>query len=340
MRIQEDISLAEYTTFYIGGAARYFTTVASQSQLKNALEWGTAESVPLFILGGGSNLLVSDDGYAGLVVKIDIGGVEYETDAGEVMVKAGAGVNWDRLVQDTVRRGLWGMENLSGIPGTVGAAPIQNIGAYGQEVADTVRWVEAMHKETQEVKRFANEECEFEYRSSFFQTDAGAEWVITRVAFVLDPAGSPNRSYTDLQDYFASEYEPSLSEMREAVVDIRADKFPDLDAVGTAGSFFTNPIVSKEKFAALQDMYPKMPGWEMKDRQIKIPFAWILDHVFDLKGECRNDICFFQKQPLVVVNYGEGTAEDIQALASHVRARANDELGLAVEREVTTLGIE
>lgn len=336
--IQENVPLAPYTTFKIGGNARYFAVVRSVEHLRKMLTWRDKKGCNLFVLGGGSNVLISDAGVDGLVIKIDMKGISFEESSDQMVATVSAGEIWDTFVEKTIKEGLWGVENLSGIPGTVGAAPIQNIGAYGQEVADTIIWVEAIDQRTAELKRFSNEECEFSYRDSFFKTSEGKKYIITRVAFRLEKEGEPNLSYKDLQKYFSSRKDATLSDTREAVLKIRSGKFPNLKAVGTAGSFFKNPIISKEKFEALQETYPELPGYQLGEKKVKIPCAWILDHVFDVKGVCENGVGFFKKQPLVVINLSGGTAQDIQNLTQPIVDRFKKELGIDLEREVTLVG--
>lgn len=312
--------------------------VRSADVLADAIEWSNKRGIPRFVLGGGSNVLISDDGFDGLVIKMAITGISYKDGDDSVVAVVGAGENWDAFVADTVERELWGVENLSGIPGTVGAAPIQNVGAYGQEVAYVIEWVEVYDAANIKRKRLSPDECSFGYRDSIFKHEEGDDLIVTRVALRLKKGGEPNRSYKDLQHFFHADEEPTLYQMREAVLEIRRGKFPDLDEAGTGGSFFKNPIISRKKYETLQKEYPDMPGYELDGGSIKIPFAWILDNVFDLKGHYERGVGFFEKQPLVVINKGSGMAEDVHFLTQPVIDRTKDEFGIDIEREVTLVG--
>ncbi len=210
MKFLENISLAEYTTFKVGGQARYFSAVRSEEELQKALDFAKKKKVSVFLLGEGSNILVSDRGFPGLIIKIEMKGVFFEKDHEDVLVIASAGESWDRLVTKTIEHNLWGLENLSGIPGTVGAAPVQNIGAYGAEVKDVIVSVRAVDVATGAARTFSNSECRFSYRESFFKTTKGKKHIITSVTFKLSQTPKPNLSYKDLMEYFGK-----MSERRE-----------------------------------------------------------------------------------------------------------------------------
>ncbi|MDE1875177.1 MAG: FAD-binding protein, partial [Patescibacteria group bacterium] len=261
MKVLENIPLAGLTTFRVGGSARYFSTVKSEDDIITALAFARERNAPIFILGGGSNIVVPDGGFPGLVIKMELSGMSFQ-DKGEGKFRAvvAAGEGWDAFVAETVRRGLWGLENLSHIPGTVGAAPVQNIGAYGVEVGGAIISVRALDRETGAAREFSNEECRFGYRDSFFKTAFGKRWIITSVTFDLNPAPQPNVSYKDLAEHFAGRA-PSQAEIRDAVIAIRKNKFPDLSETGTAGSFWKNPIIPQSRFAELSERYPGMPSF-------------------------------------------------------------------------------
>ena len=229
MQVEENVPLAPLTTFCIGGPARHFARVQNIKEIVRALSFAKEKALKVLILGGGSNVLISDAGFDGLVIKIEMTGVERD---GETLI-AEAGENWDALVERAVQEGLWGIENLSGIPGTVGAAPIQNIGAYGSEIKDTLAWVEAFDTQSGQVVRLQNSECGFGYRTSRFKKES-SRFVVLRAAFKLNKNGAPNASYKDLAGISRS----NLDEIRAKVLAIRAGKFPDLQKEGTAGSFF------------------------------------------------------------------------------------------------------
>ncbi|MDO8579702.1 MAG: UDP-N-acetylmuramate dehydrogenase [bacterium] len=356
MKFLENVSLAEYTTFKIGGKAKYFCVVKNEEELYEALDFAKGKNtesliMPFFILGGGSNILVSDDGFDGLVVKMEMTGVSFEdgeksdnkTDVGKILVTAQAGDNWDRLVAETVKKELWGLENLSGIPGTVGAAPVQDIGAYGAEAKDTIVSVRAIDSTTGAARTFTNSECQFSYRESFFKTAEGKKYIITSVTFKLSKIPSPNLSYKDLKEYFSengreerdslSSRPPSLSEIRKAVIEIRKGKFPELSKVGTAGSFWKNPIISNQQFEKLKIRYPNTPSFSFGDK-IKIPLAWILDNVCGLKGYTKGPVSLWTNQPLVVVAEKGTSFKEIESLTCEVTNIVKQKTGIDIEKEV------
>ncbi len=324
MNIQENAPLSALTTFGLGGAARFLIEAQQVSELLQALTFAKEKNLKTLVLGGGSNLLVGANGFDGLVIKIDIGGIVRE---GELLV-AGAGESWDALVARAVEEGLWGIENLSGIPGTVGAAPVQNIGAYGAEVKDTLAWVEAFDTQSGTLVRLKNSECNFGYRTSRFKQETG-RFVIVRAAFQLQKDGTPNASYKDLADAVRL----NLTEVRDKVLAIRAGKFPDLQKEGTAGSFFLNPVVSAEKAAELIARYPQLPHFPAEGG-IKVSLAWLLDKVLHIKGMSVGGARLFENQPLVVVAAHGSTSEEVRELVQKVSALAKKELGITLEPEV------
>ncbi len=312
MKVQEHIPLRDLTTLKIGGTARYFCSAATVEEFAEAVSFAREKKVPAVVLGGGSNVLIASGEINALVVKVEIKGVEWEEgkdilkfrhsdistsqhiapsqspkvpkSQNDILVIAGAGESWDGLVEQAVKRGLWGIENLSGIPGTVGAAPIQNIGAYGTEIRDVLEWVEAFNTKTGRVRRISNRECFFGYRDSMFKTPNGKALVITRVALRLSKTGKPNLEYTDLKSRISNsqflisdetgekrnENGITSSDVRIAILEIRSRKFPDLKTCGTAGSFFKNPIIPKTQFDELKKKYPELPGFPMCDPNQRI----------------------------------------------------------------------
>ncbi|MES3031022.1 MAG: UDP-N-acetylmuramate dehydrogenase [Patescibacteria group bacterium] len=335
MTIKENISLKDFTTFKIGGNARFFCKASSEDELLEAIGFSKKHKVPFFILGGGSNILVPDAGFPGLVIKMELKGVVYEE--GEKTTKAivQAGENWDGFVADTVSRGLYGLENLSSIPGTVGAAPVQNIGAYGTEVKNTVESVYALDLKKDEFVTLSNAECRFDYRDSLFKKEKG-RYVILSVTFVLSREKSLNHSYKDLTEYFGRKHisKPTLAQVRDAVVEIRKGKFPDLTHVGTAGSFFKNPVVSVKKAEELVSKYPEIITYSVNSKFTKIPLAWILDHVCGFKGKQKGSVGVYKNQALVLVNHGGAKAVDVIALAQEMLESVYEKTGIEIEPEV------
>ncbi|KKU60121.1 MAG: UDP-N-acetylenolpyruvoylglucosamine reductase [Parcubacteria group bacterium GW2011_GWA2_47_12] len=328
MELLRNVSLAEFTTFRIGGKADYFCVARSVSELQEALAFARERALPVFILGGGTNVLMGDDGFRGLVVRIEICGIEWGG-----VVRVYAGENWDSFVAETVARGLWGLENLSGIPGTVGAAPIQNIGAYGSEVEEVIDWVEVLDRNTGDIQKLSRDECGFGYRDSIFKKSEGKDFIVTRVAFRLRKDGAPNLKYKDLAEFFSGKKLPTLSDIRRAVLEIRARKFPDLKTHGTAGSFFKNPIISQEKFKELKKRFPELPGFLFKSG-VKVSLAWILDKICGLKGFEKNQTALWKDQPLVLVNQGGASAREISAFADNIARLVREKTGIEIEREV------
>ncbi len=334
MVIEENVPLAAFTTFRIGGAARFFVRIATLQELQEALSFAKEKVLPALMLGGGSNMLIADEGFLGLVIKIEILGIEIIRADESAQLVAGAGESWDKIVERTVEEGLWGVENLSGIPGTVGAAPVQNIGAYGVELKDSFLWAEALNVTTHEVVRLDAPDCAFSYRSSKFKRNAG-QYVVLRVAFRLSENPEPKLSYKDLALAF-KETKPSLAQIRSAVLTIRAQKFPDLSVEGTAGSFFLNPIVSAEVAATLKKEYPDLPQYPAEG-SVKISLAWLLDKVLHLRGSSIGGARLFEVQPLVVVAKRGTSSRDVEALAEEVIKKIQNTFGISIECEVRIL---
>ncbi len=331
MVIEKNVPLSVFTTFRIGGAARFFVRVSSQVELQEAIKYAQKNNIASLILGGGSNMLIDDAGFNGLVIKIELYGLAITREGVSAVFVAGAGELWDTVVARAVSENLWGIENLSGIPGTVGAAPVQNIGAYGSEVKDTFLWAEVFDIDTGTVVRFDLSNCEFVYRSSFFKVHTG-RYVILRVAFRLSTKPMPNLHYADLVEVFKNK-EPSVAHIREAVLAIRARKFPDLSIEGTAGSFFLNPIVTFELAQALKKEYPDMPQYTTQNG-VKVSLAWILDKVLKVRGFSIGGARLFERQPLVVVAIKGASSSDVEALADAVIKKIDATLGILVECEV------
>lgn len=336
MEIKENIKLAPYTTFGVGGPARYFAIAGSEDELQTLVREARNLNQPVTVLGGGSNVLVGDEGVSGFVIKNEIKGISLiETEEKDhVLVSAGAGEVWDEFVARTVSEGWWGLENLSAIPGLVGATPIQNVGAYGVEVADLISSVKVFDIDNDSFKEFKKEECGFGYRDSFFKTLEGKKLIVVGVTYRLSLTPHPKLHYKDLAERFAGKEEVSQSEIRDAVVEIRVGKFPDWKIIGTAGSFFKNPIVSNEEYEELLKEYPELPGYAEIDGRIKVSLGWILDKVCNLKGYREGSVGLFEKQALVMVNYDDATAKEIKSFANKVSNLVFEKTKIKIEREV------
>jgi len=336
IHIEEHVALAPLTTMMVGGNARFFTRIESIDDLGEGLAFARAQNLPIFILGGGSNVLASDEGFLGLVMKIEIKGISYEEHDATMRVTAGAGEVWDDVVRGAVARGLWGIENLSLVPGTIGGAVVQNIGAYGAEARDTVLWVEAFDMQAMQLKRFLRNECAFGYRESIFKKNN--DLIVTRVALELIRDGVPHVDYEDVKKYLGERNIVSLSlaDIREAVVAIRTAKMP-ASPLGTAGSFFKNPVISAEEYARLEKEFPGIKAYPQGDTTVKLSAAWLLDKIGGFRGYRRGNVGAYEHQALVLVNYGGATAEDVLSLASEMKERVEEKTNVMLEEEVVMM---
>lgn len=335
MTILENVPLSLHTTLRIGGKARFFVSVETKEDLHSAISFARERSLPFAPLGEGSNVLARDEGFEGVVLKMAMKGIEVTDGEGDVVVTAMAGERWDDVVAFSVESGWWGVENLSGIPGLLGAAPIQNIGAYGSEIKDVLSFVDVLDSARGEEKRLTSEECEFSYRHSIFKTEKGKDFIVTRVGLRLRKEAVPNISYKDLEEKFAHR-EPSLKEMRQAILSIRARKFPDLAVAGTAGSFFKNPIVPEERAAALLKSFPQLPHFPSRGG-VKLSLAWILDHICGLRGTRGRKVGLFENQPLVLVTERGATQKEVEIFAEDIARIVKEKTGIVIEREVVSL---
>ncbi len=340
MRIEENVVLAPYTTFKIGGPADFFCTVTTKKDLEKAIVFSKEKKIPYHILGGGSNMLIADSGFRGLVIKFVLRGFIWkELNSKSVLVTVASGENWDAFVAEAVSRGVYGVENLSGIPGSVGGTPIQNVGAYGAEVADVIESVTAYNTETLVFQNFSNKECGFGYRDSYFKTAEGKRYIVIDVTFLLEKEGKFNLSYKDLTKYFTDRgVAPTLASVRAAVLEIRGKKFPDLQKFGTAGSFFKNPIVHKRDAERLKKQFTDMPMFSVSENKIKIPAAWLIEHIGGFKGIESNSVGSFENQALVIVNYDKARALDVLEFAHSITEDIFLKTGIRLEREVQLLG--
>lgn len=355
MLIQENIPLAPYTTFHIGGPARFFAVVSNQSELSEAVQFATDKEIPVFILGGGSNMLISDGGFDGLVIKLEFKGKEIiEQDDETVTIKIAAGEKWDDIVAWVVDQHFWGFENLSHIPGTVGALPVQNVGAYGQEASDTVVSVAAFDRLNKQEIIFSADECSFNYRQSIFNTTAKDRYVITAVVFRLYKQGRANVSYGDVAKYFADRAveSPSLMEMRKAIIEIRNTKFPypDKPTSGNAGSFFKGPVLSDHQFQDLalkikqnfsQEIFDRLMSMSdrLKVKQgYKTPGAFLID-MCGLKGYQVGGAKINESQPAIILNAsGAATARDVIQLFHYTRDFVREKTGVELLAEPVFVG--
>lgn len=336
MELKPLVPLSTLTTLRVGGRAHQVAFIHRVGDLKQALEHARAHMLPWFVLGGGSNTLFLDEGYPGIVLKIELRGIRENLLRTKVLLEVAAGESFDEVVRYAVARGWYGLENLSFIPGTVGAAPIQNIGAYGAEVGDRIAWVDVYDINSGGLRRLTQAECAFSYRDSVFKHPAGADFIVVRVCFELATEGSFNTSYQDVAAFFAGNVPRSLGDVREAIGKIRSGKFPDMRHCGTAGSFFKNPILARALGEKLQATYPHLPLYRVNDREVKCSLAWILDHVLGLKGVRVGHVGTFATQPLVLVTFDGATTTELNYFASNIADAVKRETNIEIEREVIT----
>ena len=338
MILQQDISLKSYNTFGIDVKARHFIEISSVDELRQALQ---IESFPdRLILGGGSNMLLTRD-IEQLVLHINIKGIRvlWETDE-NVALKVMAGENWHDFVLWCLERDYGGLENLSLIPGNVGTAPIQNIGAYGVELKDVFESCEAMEVSNQRLQRFTKEECLFGYRDSFFKNQGKGKYVITSVNLILTKKDhSLNTSYGAIEQYLQLQgiEKPSIRDVSNAVLAIRRSKLPDPAELGNSGSFFKNPVVSAEKHASLSKAYPELPSYKNEQGSYKIPAGWLIEKC-GYKGKRFDDAGVHENQALVLVNYGDASGADLLKLAKTIQSDVEKTFGIELTAEVNILG--
>jgi len=335
MILKEDVPLSTITTLRVGGPARFVVRCVTEEDILEGIRYAKERNLPLYVLGQGSNLLASDQGFEGVVLKIETRGIHTETTGTGVLITVQAGVPWETLVKAVASESLWGLENLAGIPGTVGAAPVQNIGAYGMEVKDTIEEVKALDTVTEEARIFTTEQCAFGYRESMFKH--AKNLLILSVTFRLHTEGEPRTDYKDLTTYIDEHGAlKSPQSVGDAVRSIRARKFPDLQIVGTAGSFFKNPTISLEAYARLQETYEAIPGFPNSEG-IKIPLAFVLDKVLNLRGYTEGNVSLFEEQPLVLVAHEGASSDEIHVFAKKIAQRVYDVTGITIEREVQNI---
>ena len=342
--IHENVPLAPLTTFGIGGVARYFIKALDEMAVVEAVHWAKDKGLSVFTLGGGSNLLVADTGFNGLVVKVAIRGIEWGAGNGKTTVAAGAGESWDSLVSLAVERGLAGIECLSGIPGSVGGTPVQNVGAYGQEVSEVLAGVHAYDRKNDRIVDLSRDDCGFTYRSSIFNTSAKDRYVVLRVAFTLNQNGAPAIRYPDLMREFEGKSgTPTLAEVRAAVRRIRQRKAMllvegDSDC-RSAGSFFKNPILTEPQFNTLQSIAGAgTPRYAAEGGMVKTAAAWLIEQAGFSKGYSLGPVGLSTKHTLALVNKGGAKAEDVLRLAREIRARVHDRFGIDLAPEPVLLG--
>ncbi len=342
LKIEENVPLAPLTTLKIGGAARFFVFAETENQVAEAFQFAEENGFDLFVLGGGSNILIADEGFDGLVLQIALKGIEVKGN----VVKAQAGEDWDNFVEFCVERNLAGIECLSGIPGFVGGTPVQNVGAYGQEVSETIVSVRVFDRKSKEILELSNAECKFAYRTSIFNSTDKNRFIVLSVTYNLKQDGEPKIIYKDLREFFG-ERKPTLAETREAVRKIRAEKAMlvrqgSTDA-NSAGSFFKNPIVSNEKFAeiaatAKSFRIENVPSFKTDENSVKVPAAWLIEQSGFQKGYIKGNAGLSTRHTLALTNRGDATAKEILELKNEIQSKVKEKFGVELIPEPVFVG--
>ncbi len=333
--MKENISLLPYNTFGIFANAKYFTLFSSTEDLKNILQSTEVKTNGLCILGGGSNILLTKD-VDKVVLKNELKGIEIISQNNEVaLVKCAAGEVWHSFVLWCIENNLYGVENLSLIPGTVGAAPMQNIGAYGVEIKDVFFELEAMQIDSLQMKTFNQAQCEFGYRESFFKRKGKDQYIITSVTFQLNKKANLNASYGAIQEVLTAKQieNPTAKDISNAVIEIRQSKLPDPKEIGNAGSFFKNPEIATKHFLVLKKVYPSMPGYTLTESLTKVPAGWLIEQC-GWKGFRKDDLGVHAKQALVLVNYKQALGAEIYNLSTQILESVKNKFDIVLEREV------
>ena len=353
LKIQENYSLNNLTTIKVGGAASFFARVKNVNELKEALEYAHHHSLNIFVISGGSNVVVSEHGFHGLAIQININGFEVvRENKQQAVLKIGAGEVWDKVVKRAVANGWWGIENLSWIPGRIGACAVQNSGAYGQEISDVIDEIKALEIASGKIKIFKKDKCEYGYRQSVFNTRIAGKFIIVEVVLKLSKKENLKIDYPDVKKYFKerSLEQPSLRQIRQAIIYTRSNKLPDMSKVGNAGSFFKNVMISRSEFQGLVKNLEKNFGQSEADKAVelkekfkiaggvKIPTAWLID-ICGLKGTQVGYVKVYEKQPLVLVTEpSKATADEVMRLFRKVRQAVYQKTGMKLLPEPRLVG--
>ncbi len=338
------LRLAGLTTLGVGGPARWYARAESVHEVREADAWAREQGMPLTVLGGGSNVLIADEGFAGLVMRVCSLGISHSSDGADVLVKAAAGESWDDVVAWAVAHELAGIECLSGIPGTVGGTPIQNVGAYGQEVSRAIESVVVFDRTTRTTMPLAPEACEFGYRTSRFKTRDVGRFVICEVTFRLR-RGVPTISYPDLIRYFGERgmRMPTLADVRNAVLTVRRSKGMVIDVTDvdtrSVGSFFTNPVVAEDAVDEIErQVHQRPPAYAAGPGLMKVPAAWLLEHAGFRRGYGKGSVGLSSKHPLAIINRGGASARAIVGFAAAIKRSVADKFGVSLVPEAAFIG--
>ena len=331
MQILENQSLQAYNTFSIAVKSRYFTIVETVDDVAEIVQWIKQNQHPYLLVGGGSNLLFKGD-YAGLFAHISLKGIELiGEDEGAVYIRAAAGENWHQFVLWTIEQGYAGLENLSLIPGTVGAAPVQNIGAYGVELVDRFELLEAVDLQTGETKVFSRDDCLFSYRDSYFKSIKPDRYLITAVTFCLPKQPDWKLHYAGIKAELNGK-EPSAKRISDIIIQTRQSKLPDPEKIANAGSFFKNPLLEQSEWLALQEQFADIPGYEQSNRRYKTSAGWLIDQC-GWKAYRKGDAGVYEKHALVLVNHGAATGQEVWQVAQAIIDSVNKKFGVVLEPE-------
>lgn len=342
LKIEENVPLAPLTTLKIGGAARFFVRAENEDQIIDAFNFAEEHGFELFVLGGGSNVLISDKGFDGLVLQIALKGITVK----ENTITAQAGEDWDEFVAFCVRQNLAGIECLSGIPGFVGGTPVQNVGAYGQEVSETIAAVRVFDRKSKEILQLSNADCKFAYRTSLFNSTDKNRFIVLAVTYELIKDGAPKIVYKDLREFFGART-PTLRETRDAVREIRAAKAMLVRQGGadanSAGSFFKNPIVENVQFERIKEIagsfgVENVPAFKADEQSVKIPAAWLIEQSGFQKGCRKGNAGLSTRHTLALTNRGGATAVEILELKSEIQSKVKEKFGVELVPEPVFVG--
>lgn len=340
--IRENVELAAFTTLAIGGNARYFVEASDDQKIIDALAFAHRHSIATFVLGGGSNVLIADNGFDGLVIHIATRGIEFlAEESGTVRLTVKAGEDWDAFVRYTVAENLAGLECMSGIPGSVGGTPVQNVGAYGQEVAESIVSVRCLDRRSREIKLLSADDCGFSYRTSIFNSTERDRFIVLDVTYKLVHDGKPKLAYKDLQEEFGTS-KPGLQLVRDAVIKIRRSKSMVIDPNDpnsrSAGSFFKNPVVDTQFVSTLVEQFGNVPSFPVDDDRSKIPAAWLIDKAGFEKGFRLGNAGISDNHTLAIVNRGHATAADVIQLKGKIQDGVQATFGIRLQPEPVFVG--
>ncbi len=356
MRIQENVSMAPLTTFGVGGPAKYFITIENADEVKETFAYSREleNNADVFVFGGGSNIVVSNRGFDGVVLNMDNKGIDVVKETGDdVFIEVASGEVWDDVVGFAVEHSFWGIENMSYVPGRMGAFAVQNVGAYGQEASEVVESVFVYDREKEETKVLSKNECKFEYRKSIFNSSEKGKYIILKTTLKLSKTPNPNIDYVDVKNYFEKHNitNPTIRQIRDAIIDIRKRKFADPDKIGTAGSFFKNLYISQDEYAVMRKRVLKTHGREKADMleeiknkfpsdgNIKIPTAFIIDKICELKGARIGGAMVSETQALAIINpEKKATSDDVMRLIQLVRKKVYESTTIQLDVEPELVG--